>query len=120
MALFDTYILGTAGRFQNRIEAALLAVCTAISSEGKAVADHPYRLQFVKQILARPSGLTDYVAMFAVAAATDANCLSDATQGSTVPLTQANISAQELLVTDAHISNAVSAMFNAFVPGISV
>lgn len=116
MALNDSYQLSQDPVFQNRVQAALLTASVAISNEGWTVAFHRERASFAVQILAGSGGAqAGFVTLFTNAVATDTTCLSDATQAGTVQLTSANRGAQALLVTDVHINNAVSAMFNSFI-----
>jgi uncharacterized protein (DUF2252 family) len=118
VALNDSYVLGSNATFQGRVQAQMLAACVAIASEGAAVVNHPARLQLVHAILGSPTSLQNYAQMFALSVATDATVISDATSANTVSLTTANVATQQGLVTDAHISNAVSGQWNAFAQGI--
>lgn len=117
-SLNDSAILGANTAFIGRGQASLLAACVAIANEGIAVLNHPARLNFIHQTVANPTTLANAAQEFALAVATDASVLADATQSGTVALTTANILAQQALVTDAHINSAVSGMFNTFVQGI--
>jgi len=101
--------------FQNRVQAALLAACVAIANEGWAVAFHRERSIYVASILSSTTNLTAAVTLFASSVATDTNCIADATQAGTVSLTVGNRAAQAALVTDTHLSAAVSSQFNSFV-----
>jgi hypothetical protein len=114
----DSAVLGVNPAFIARVEAALLSAVININSEGIAVVNHSPRIQFVHQVLQSPTNLTNYATMFALSVATDANVIADATQAGTVVLTTNNIAAQEALVTDTHITNAVSGQFNAYCSGI--
>lgn len=111
----DANILGTNALFVGRVQAALLSACVNIAAEGN-VADHAVRLQLVHAVLSTPTNLANYASEFGLTAATDATVLADATQNGTVVLTTGpgNIATQQALVTDAHITNAVSGQFNAF------
>jgi hypothetical protein len=111
----DSYQLSQDTTFQNRVQAALLAACISIVNEGWAVVFHRERSQYAAQIMSATANQSAYVALFANAVATDATCLSDATQAGTVVLTTGNRAAQAALVTDAHIDTAISSMFNAFI-----
>ena len=101
--------------FQNRVRQSLVAAGIAISSEGWAMPTlHQQRMRQVVAIMNAPD---TYKTMYAIAVVTDANVISDATQAGTVALgglTAGQVATQAALVTDAHIDNAVSAMFNAF------
>jgi hypothetical protein len=118
MAFTDTFILSTQSTFVGRVQAALVTACGNIANEGLAVPNHPARVQLVHQILANPSNLANYTTLFAVTVAADTTVISDATQAGTVPLTTGNVQTQQALITDAHISNAVSAEFNSYCQGI--
>ena len=117
-SLSDSSILGTNVKFMARVQAALVAACGAIATESTATASHPYRLQLVHAVLARPTAMQDYATLFAWMVSTDALVLADATQAGTVVLSSGNADAQQALVTDAHIQTAVSGFFNAFCQGI--
>ncbi len=117
-SLNDSNVLGANTVFIGRVQAALLATCNAIFSEASNNL-HVFRVSLVHQILSNPTNLANWASTFALAVGTDTSVLGDATQAGTVALTTANVLAQQALVTDAHISNAVSAMFNAFCPNIS-
>lgn len=114
----DRYTLSTDPVFKTRVQAALVTACVSIANEGWAVAFHRERAAFAAQILFSPSSPTDWVQLFTNTVSTDATCISDATAAGTVVLTGANIATQAALVTDAHIDNAISAEFNAFIRGI--
>lgn len=107
----DSYVLSTDSTFTNRVRAALIAAAIAIWNEAANIAFHTQRVRYAAQIMNAPS---NYAPLFASAVATDATCLSDATQAGTVALTSANVAAQAALVTDAHIDNAISGQFNSF------
>ena len=120
MALQDSSLLGSDNAFSGRVRSAMLAACVAIANEGNTVANHVPRLQLVHSILSNPTNLTNYMQMFSFAVATDSTAVSQATVNNTVPLTANNAPTQGTLVTDAAVSNAVSAMFNSFCQGIPV
>jgi hypothetical protein len=111
----DMYQLSQEPTFQNRVQASLIATCVNIAAEGFSVVFHRERADLARQIMLAPNGAnTNYVVLFSNALATDTNIINDATQNGTVALTSGNRATQAALVTDAHIDNAVSAMFNAF------
>lgn len=116
----DSYQLSQSPVFQNRVQAALLAACINVSTEGWGVAFHRERSTFVNSILSNTTSFGANVTLFSNSSATDATVLADATQNGTVVLTTGNRDTQAALVTDAHIDNAISSQFNAFVrePGI--
>jgi hypothetical protein len=107
----DQAILAADALFINRVQESLVAACVAITTEATTVAYHFRRVQFAQTVLNNP---TTYKALFALTVATDANVISDATNGGTVALTSANADAQQALVTDAHMDAAVSGQFNSF------
>ncbi len=115
----DSAVLGVNPAFVARVQSALLSAAININSEGIAVVNHGPRIQLVHQIFQSPTNLTNYATMFGLSVSTDASVISDATQAGTVALTSNNISAQEALVTDTHITNAVSGQFNAYCSGIT-
>lgn len=112
----DKYFLQSDTQFQNRVRASLIAAAVSIASEpiaaGLAGAFlHKARANFAEQVLLNPD---QFKMMFSAAVATDANVIGDATQAGTVTLTSGNVAAQAALVTDAHIDNAISGEYNAF------
>jgi hypothetical protein len=120
----DQDILSTNTTFQNRVRQALLATCTNISSESltlvvnpapaaarTALALHDRRAAYAAAVQGNGD---NYKVVWAEAVATDATVIADATTGGTVPLTVGNIAAQQALVTDAHISVAISSQWNSF------
>ena len=111
----DSYQLSQDSTYQHRIQASLLAACIAIATEGWAVAFHRERATFVQSILSSTTSLASAVTLFSNSSATDATVLADATVGGTVVLITGNRAAQAALVTDAHIDNAISSQFNAFI-----
>lgn len=115
MALSDQFQLSQDPTFQGRVQASVIAACVAISNEGWTVAFHRERATFAAQILSSTSGQSSYVTLFANSVSTDTNCISDATQSSTVTLTTSNRAAQAALVTDAHINSAVASQFNSYI-----
>jgi hypothetical protein len=115
----DSAVLGANAAFVSRVQSALLSAAININSEGINVVNHGPRIQLVHQVLQSPSNLTNFATMFGLSVATDASVIGDATAAGTVVLTTNNIAAQEALVTDAHITNAVSGQFNAYCSGIN-
>lgn len=112
----DMWQLAQDATFQNRVQASLTKTCIAISTESPtSVPFHRERAIFVVQVLSSPLAPTNWVQLFTNSVATDANCISDATQAGTVALTGANVAAQAALVTDAHIDSAISGQFNSFI-----
>lgn len=118
-SLNDSAVLGANTAFLGRVEASLLAACVAISNEGLAVNHHQQRVAFLHTVLTSPTSALAAATTFALSVATDTLVLADATAAGTVPLTTANVLAQQALATDAHINTAVSGQFNAYVPGIA-
>jgi hypothetical protein len=118
----DSYWLQQDPVFQGRVRAALTSACVNIGSEAVSTSLHYTRQRYAANILNTTGQSTDpYKAMFAGAVATDATCLSDATTGGTIHMTDLTSALSgALLVTDAHIDTAVSAMFNAFLQSTPV
>lgn len=100
--------------FQGRIGAALIQTCVSISNEAWSQ-NHSARKDYVRQILNNP---TVFKPFFYLPVSVDTSVIADATVGGTVVVTSATAAAQAALVTDAHISAAISAAFNSFVGGI--
>lgn len=59
-------------------------------------------------------GTPNWPFIMAQGVATDTTVLSDATSGLTIDVTPGNAEAQGLLVTDAHIDNAIASQFNSY------
>ncbi len=89
----------------------MIAASIAIYNEGWSIAFHRERQALAVGIMTAPD---TWKPLFANGAATDSNCVSDATQAGTVALTGGNVATQAALVTDAHIDAAVSGQFNCF------
>jgi len=104
--------LGKNATFQNRTRVSLVATAIAVAAEAISSGFHSQRRQRAIEILNTPDSFN--VAM-ATAIATDSTVINAATQNGTVILTDASIEAQQALVTDAQIDNAVSAHFNSFI-----
>jgi hypothetical protein len=105
--------------FQARVKAELAVQCQNIATEAITVASlmlHVRRAQLVSQILQNLTGANNpnWPLIFAIGVATDTTVLSDATTGNTIDVTTTNASAQQVLITDVHIGNAISAQFNGF------
>ena len=97
--------------FQGRVRSSLLTYCGVVGNEAWSEF-HRARMSFVSQILNSPD---TFAPLFASIAAADTTVLADATVGGTVAITTLTLAAsQQGLVTDTHISNAVSANFNNF------
>lgn len=107
----DMYFLSTDPTFQNRVRASMVAAAISVTTEAWTVAFHRERDTYAVAILNSPDS---YKLLFANAVATDANCISDATQAGTVVLSGGNVVTQAALVTDAHIDAAISSQFNSF------
>jgi len=110
-SLSDMNFLSTDTGFQNRIRAQMLVTAVAVMFEAWTVAFHRERQTFAVQVINSPDS---YKLIFANTVATDANVISDATVAGTVLLTAGNTAAQAALVTDAHISTAVTGQWNNF------
>lgn len=93
--LLDQFNLSADATFVKRVEEAIVTAAIQISGEGSS-----NRTRLTRKVLANPSG---YAALMAVGIAQDATVAADA--GS--PFNQA-------LVTDAHITAAVTSQWNAY------
>lgn len=115
--LRDMFVLSQSADYQNRVQAALLSACVNISSEGWAVPFHLQRTQAIVNYLSSVATLNSAVLIFANTCATDAASIGAATVAATnyVALTSANVLAQQALITDTMISNAIAGQFNAFI-----
>jgi hypothetical protein len=117
--LSDNYWLSTDQTFQHRVQSSLVATCIAVANEGNTTNQHTARMRLINQILnGNPTSLTNWVQLFAISVATDTNCINDATGSGATNLTSGNVAAQAALVTDAHISSAISGQFNTFIQPI--
>ena len=110
----DMAFLSKDAAFATRVGSALWQTCTFIASEAWSK-DHAARKQYVTQILNNPNF---YAPFFVNAVSVDASVIADATAAGTVALTSGSVATQGALVTDAHIANAISAAFNAFISGL--
>ncbi len=112
----DMQVLSVNPSFVSRVQMALTLFCTVVGSEAWTVAFHRERQTFAASVLSNPSLYAPLVAGIVAVNLTVAN---EATQNGTVALTPANVSAQQLLIVDGDISNAIAAQFNTFfrVPG---
>jgi hypothetical protein len=107
----DQQFLAADPTFQNRVRQSLIAACQAIKTEAVTVAFHRERETFLVAVVNQPDL---FKGMVAIAAATNASVIGDATAAGTVVLSAANAAAQAALVTDAHIDAAISSDFNSF------
>jgi hypothetical protein len=114
-SLSDKAVLGANSVFVQRVQEALLTAAIAVSSDGLTAGAVNQKRHIQAQSIM--IGSLAWSLMFAPAVATDATVIGAATQGGTVPLTTGNVVAQQALVTDASIANAVSSMYNAFFGG---
>lgn len=108
----DMAALGAAPSFVSRVQAALVAGALTIAGEASSVPNHYRRVSLSVQVLNSPAG---WATLFAQGVATDATVIADATAAGTVALTAANVAAQQALVTDTHIINALNNQFSAYV-----
>ena len=106
--------------FQARVRFRLAAACQNIYSNlgvnvaPDAVLFYTRRRALVPQILQNlNSGTPNYSLLFATLVANDATVLSDATGGLVTDVTAGNSATQGLLVTDAHIDNAIASQINS-------
>ena len=99
--------------FQNRVRQSMISAAISVSNEGwSGGLIHQVRRQQCRTIL--NDTLDNLKIIYARAVATDATVIADATVGGTVAVTGGNAAAQQALVTDAHIDNAISGQFNSF------
>lgn len=110
----DMSFLANDSTFANRVGAALTQTCVNIANEAWS-SSHALRKGYVTQVLNNP---TSYRSLIVNAVAVDTTVIADATAAGTVVLGSANVTAQGALVTDAHIGNAISGAFNAFILGL--
>jgi hypothetical protein len=113
-SLNDQAILAANTLFKNRVLQSLAATCIAVTTEAVTVSTlliHGRRSAFAHMVL---NNQTAYIVPVAVTVATDVSVIGDATQAGTVVLTAGNADAQQALVTDPHISAALSGQFNSF------
>jgi hypothetical protein len=119
MAFNDAAVLAQDPTFQARVGAALLTYAQVVATENPTtVPFHRERANFAVQVFTanlNAQGVNPWTLIFANSVATDTTVIADATVSNTVPLTTANRAAQGLLVTDTHLSNAVSSQFNSYV-----
>src|SRR5208283_175416 len=115
--LNDMYVLSQSSAYQNRVQAALLQAFNAIGSEGWTVPFHRERTQAIVGYLSSTTALTAAVSQFSGICSTDPASIAAATVATTnyTPLTSANVTAQQALITDTEIENAVSSSFNTFI-----
>src|SRR6266853_1765538 len=114
----DAYQLAQDPTFQGRVGAGLFTFAQVVGTEGWIVAFHRERAQYAVNIFnatLSAQSVNPYQVMFAHSVAADTTVLADATVAGTVPITGANAAAQALLVTDAHISNAIAAQYNSYI-----
>lgn len=107
--------------FQARLKVRLyVAIQNVYSNNGSNIAPdsvllYTRRKNFGIQILqAMAGGTPNWPIIFAEGVASDATVISDATGNSTTDVTSGNSGTQQLLVTDAHIDNAIAAQFNSY------
>lgn len=127
-SLSDIGILGVDPVFTQRCRTAMIEACINIASDGLSTGINIKRHAQVQQMMTSPDS---WKALVAAAVATDANVGADVIVGATPDahgnylvqqatvngVTTGNSITQAALVTDAHITNAVSAMFNSFFGG---
>jgi hypothetical protein len=110
----DSAILSKDSLFIARVLQSLVAAAGNIQTEAittNTQSLHNKRAAFCVAILNNP---TAYAQLFAYTVATDSNVLSNATVAGTVALTAGNVDAQQALISDTNIDNAVSGQFNNF------
>jgi hypothetical protein len=114
----DANILAQDPTFQGRVGAGLFTYCQVVGTEGWTIPFHRERAQFAVNIFnaaLNAQNINPFQIQFAHSVAADTSVLADATQAGTVVLTSGNAAAQAALVTDTHISNAISSQFNSYI-----
>lgn len=108
----DSQILSGDLTFQNRCRQALISTCLTIKSEDPmTVPFHRERETFVAAVMNQPDAYKELIAM---AVSGGIQVVQSATQNGTVPLTQANVAAQQALVPDGQINTAITNGFNSY------
>ena len=105
--LISSYNLSQDALFKNRIQESLAGMAQFFYLQTPQVGN---RRRLATSVLNSPA---TYVQPFANYIATDSTVINAATQNQTVAITSGNADAQEALVTDAQINNAVSAVWDA-------
>lgn len=109
----DRVNLAAEPTFQNRVRQSMVAAAIAISNEGwSGGLIHQLRRRQARAIL--NDQLDGMKILYARGVAGDSSVIADATQAGTVAITGGNAAAQQALVTDAHIDNAISGQFNSY------
>lgn len=113
----DQAVLSADQLFQNRGLESFIGFCvsTIISENPHSVAYHTQRVAFCQTVMGTINGPGNYKVNIAEVSAANATVIGDATQSGTVALTTANADAQQALVTDTDLSNAIAAAFNIFI-----
>jgi hypothetical protein len=121
--LSDSFNLSNSAIFKGRVQISLVSTCMNINSEAISgtmpLALHLLRKNQVAQIL-NPANFSTWVSQFALLAAANATVVSDATTATTnyVPITTSTGDTVQPNIPDTDINNAVSAAFNAVIPGV--
>lgn len=113
----DQAVLAADVLFENRALESFAGFCvsTIITENPHSVAYHTERVAFCQTVMGTATGPSNFKVNIAQVAATNATVIGDATAGGTVALTSGNADAQEALVTDTDLSNAIAASFNIFI-----
>jgi hypothetical protein len=113
--LNDQQILAGDITFQSRVLQSLISTCNSIANEAISTT-MPFILHIRRSeqcnLMLVPANLNSWKTIIAEMVATDALVIGDATVAGATPLTTGNVAAQAALVTDAHISTAISSQFN--------
>jgi hypothetical protein len=114
--LNDQAVLAADTLFQNRALESFFGFCAnSIKGEGTTVAYHNQRSALCQQVLlAQATGTGSWKVVLAQVAAANATVVGDATAAGATPLTSANADAQQALVVDTDLNNALAAAFNEF------
>ena len=115
--LNDMYVLSQNPAFQNRVQASFLLQCNNVAADGWAVPFHRERTSAIAGWLASQANLNSAVLMFSFSSATNQIVIDAATVAAKnyTPLTSANAAAQQALITDTQINNAVSSNINTYI-----
>jgi hypothetical protein len=115
--LNDQQVLATDPTFQARSVESFIGYCFGtVLGENHGVPYHPQRAVFCQTVLiANGTGTGSWKTVLAQVAAANATVLSDATATGGTPLTSGNVAAQQAVVADTDLNNAIAAAFNLFI-----
>lgn len=111
-SLKDMDVLRQNATLTGRVRAAIIQGSIVVGQENPdTTPNHRERSTYCAQIMNNPDS---FAPLFTSAVVTDATVIGQATANGTVVITTANSDAQQNLITDAAITNAVGIQFNAF------